>query len=103
MARLDRLGSTAKEVAQIGATIGREFSYELLIPVAEKSEKEPQASLGRLSDAGLVFCRGTPPNATYVFKHALVRDAAYGSCCVGHVRNSTHVSPRCWRSGGQTA
>ena len=55
MARLDRLGSAAKEVAQIGAAIGREFSYELLIPVAQKSEKELKASLLRLSDAELVF------------------------------------------------
>ena len=79
MARLDRLGSAAKEVAQIGAAIGREFSYELLIPIAQKSDKELKASLLRLSDAELVFCRGTPPDATFVFKHALVRDAAYGT------------------------
>ena len=79
MARLDRLGSPAKEVAQIGAAIGREFSYELLILVAQKNEEEVKASLARLSDAGLVFCRGAPPEANFLFKHALVRDAAYGS------------------------
>ena len=79
MARLDRLGAAAKEVAQIGAAIGREFSYELLILVAQKNEEEVKASLARLGDAGLVFCRGAPPEANFLFKHALVRDAAYGS------------------------
>jgi class 3 adenylate cyclase/predicted ATPase/DNA polymerase III delta prime subunit len=79
MARLDRLGTAAKEVAQIGAAIGREFPYELLILVAQKNEEEVKASLARLSDAGLVFCRGAPPEANFLFKHALVRDAAYGS------------------------
>jgi class 3 adenylate cyclase/predicted ATPase len=79
MARLDRLGPTPKKIAQIGATIGREFSYELLLSVAEKSDAEARAALERLGDAGLVFCQGTPPNATFLFNHALVRDAAYGS------------------------
>jgi tetratricopeptide (TPR) repeat protein len=78
MARLDRLGPVAKEIAQIGAAIGREFSYEPLAPVAQKSGADLQAALGQLSDAGLLFCRGTPPQATFLFKHALVRDAAYG-------------------------
>jgi class 3 adenylate cyclase/predicted ATPase len=79
MARLDRLGIAAKEVAQIGAAIGREFPYELLILVVQKNEEEVRASLARLGEAGLVFCRGTPPEANFLFKHALVRDAAYGS------------------------
>ena len=79
MARLDRLGQTPKEIAQIAAAIGREFSYELLAPVAERGEAELQGALGRLGEAGLVFSRGKPPEATYLFKHALVRDAAYGS------------------------
>jgi class 3 adenylate cyclase/predicted ATPase len=79
MARLDLLGQAAKEIAQIGAAIGREFSYELLAPVADRREAELQDALGRLGEAGLVFCRGAPPHATYLFKHALVRDAAYGS------------------------
>jgi class 3 adenylate cyclase/predicted ATPase len=79
MARLDRLGLAAKEVAQIGAAIGREFSYELLSPVAERSDDELRGALGRLTDAGLVFQRGTPPEATFLFKHALVRDAAYST------------------------
>jgi predicted ATPase len=79
MARLDRLGQATKEIAQIAAAIGREFSYELLAPVAECGEAELQRGLGRLGEAGLVFARGAPPHATYLFKHALVRDAAYGS------------------------
>jgi predicted ATPase len=79
MARLDRLGSGPKEIAQIAAAIGREFSYELLAPVARRPLDEIEAALGRLSDAGLVFCRGAPPAANYSFKHALVRDAAYAS------------------------
>jgi class 3 adenylate cyclase len=83
MARLDRLGAGAKEVAQIGATIGREFSYELLVRVAQKTEEDLQASLRRLGDAALIFSRGTPPHATYLFKHALVRDAAYGTALRG--------------------
>jgi class 3 adenylate cyclase/predicted ATPase len=79
MARLDRLGPVAKEVAQIGAAIGREFSYELLSPVAERSDGELRGALNRLADAGLVFQRGMPPEATFLFKHALVRDAAYST------------------------
>ena len=79
MARLDRLGQAPKEIAQIAAAIGREFSYELLAPVAERGERELLDALARLADAGLVFSRGNPPHATYLFKHALVRDAAYGS------------------------
>jgi class 3 adenylate cyclase/tetratricopeptide (TPR) repeat protein len=78
MARLDRLGRPANETAEIGATIGREFSYDLLEPVAQKSESELQSALKRLCEAGLVYCRGVPPHAKYLFKHALVRDAAYG-------------------------
>ena len=79
MARLDRLGPTAREVAQIGAVIGRDFVYELLAPVAGRSEAELADALGRLADARLVFQRGAPPQAAYLFKHALVRDVAYAS------------------------
>jgi predicted ATPase len=78
MARLDRLGS-AKEVAQIGAAIGREFSYALLAAVSRKEEPELQAALDRLTAAGLLFRQGIPPHATYLFKHALLQDAAYGT------------------------
>jgi predicted ATPase len=66
-------------VAQIGATIGREFSYELLRAVSRLPEEELQAALGRLVASELVSQRGTPPNAVYAFKHALVQDAAHGS------------------------
>jgi predicted ATPase/class 3 adenylate cyclase len=79
MARLDRLGPGAKEVSQIGAVIGREFAYEVLVSVAQKSDEQLQAALTRLAEAGLVYCRGTPPQATFLFKHMLVRDAAYDS------------------------
>jgi class 3 adenylate cyclase/predicted ATPase len=78
MARLDRLGS-AKEVAQIGAAIGREFSYAILAAVARKPEAELGLALSRLTQAGLLFRQGVPPDATYLFKHALVQDAAYGT------------------------
>jgi len=78
MARLDRLGS-AKSVAQIGAAIGREFSHALLAPVARLPELELAAALNRLVHAGLLTREGAPPHATYLFKHALVQDAAYGT------------------------
>ena len=77
MARLDRLGS-AKEVAQIGAAIGREFSHSLLAAVVGKPENDINPALARLIAAGLLFRQGVPPRASYLFKHALVQDAAYG-------------------------
>jgi class 3 adenylate cyclase/tetratricopeptide (TPR) repeat protein len=79
MARLDRLGTSAKQTAQVGAAIGREFSYELLVVTAERPEKELQVALDQLVGAGLIFQRGTPPQGSYLFKHALVQDAAYGT------------------------
>jgi class 3 adenylate cyclase/predicted ATPase len=78
MSRLDRLGP-AKEVAQIGASIGREFSYALLASVVRKPEAELVSALSRLVEAGLLFRQGVPPHATYLFNHALVQDAAYGT------------------------
>ena len=78
MARLDRLGS-AKDVAQIGAAIGREFSHPLLAAVVAEPEAKLQSALDRLMTAGLLFRQGAPPHATYLFKHALVQDAAYGT------------------------
>jgi hypothetical protein len=78
MARLDRLGPT-KEVAQIGAVIGREFSHALLSAVVSKPEQQLASALDRFIDAGLLFRQGVPPHATYLFKHALVQDAAYGT------------------------
>ncbi len=90
MARLDRLGPAAKEIAQIGAVLGREFAYELIEPVAQRPEKELQAALDQLSDAGLLFCRGTAPHASYLFKHALVQDAAYSTLLRGR-RQELHA------------
>lgn len=78
LARLDRLGP-AKEVAQIGATIGREFLHPLLAAVARKPAAELGSALDRLTAAGLLFRQGLPPHASYVFKHALVQDTAYGT------------------------
>ena len=78
MARLDRLAPT-KEVAQVAACIGREFGYDLLAAVAGLAEAQLEESLEQLNRAELVFRHGTPPEATYSFKHVLVRDAAYES------------------------
>jgi class 3 adenylate cyclase/tetratricopeptide (TPR) repeat protein len=78
MARLDRLGP-GKEVAQIGAAIGREFSHAILAAVAGKPEEELTLALDRLVAAGLLFRQGVPPTASYLFKHALVQDIAYGT------------------------
>ena len=92
MARLDRLGP-AKEVAQIGAAIGREFSHALLAAVVRKPEPELHSALDRLIAAGLLFRQGVPPHATYLFKHALVQDAAYGTLAA---RAATRAScPHC--------
>ena len=79
MARLDRLGGPAKELAQIAAAIGREFSHALLASVTRQPEAELGSALDRLIAAGLLFRRGVPPQATYLFKHALVQDAAHGT------------------------
>jgi class 3 adenylate cyclase len=78
MARLDRL-APIREVAQIGAAIGREFSYELLAALVPLPESTLQEAVERLVRSELVFCRGRPPSATYTFKHALIRDAAYAT------------------------
>jgi class 3 adenylate cyclase/predicted ATPase len=79
MSRLDRLGS-AKEVAQIGAAIGREFSHALLTAVVDKPDAEQlNAALDSLLQSGLLFRQGVPPHARYLFKHALVQDTAYGT------------------------
>jgi class 3 adenylate cyclase/predicted ATPase len=83
MARLDRLGS-AKQVAQIGAAIGREFSHALLAAVLQMPEVELESALDRLIVAGLLFRQGMSPDATYLFKHALVQDAAYGTLLRSH-------------------
>jgi tetratricopeptide (TPR) repeat protein len=78
MARLDRF-MPVKEIAQIGAAIGREFSYELIAAVAPMPDAQIDDALAQLTASGLAFRRGTPPDAVYMFKHALVQDAAYDS------------------------
>jgi class 3 adenylate cyclase/predicted ATPase len=78
MARLDRL-APVKEVAQIGACIGREFTLELLAAVSPLHDNELHDALQQLTNSELIFARGTPPDASYMFKHALVQDAAYES------------------------
>jgi predicted ATPase/class 3 adenylate cyclase len=76
MARLDRL-ATAKEIAQLGAAIGREFSYELLLSVSPWDEATLQRGLSQLVEADLVHQHGLPPQVRYVFRHALIQDVAY--------------------------
>jgi predicted ATPase len=83
LGRLDRLGPSAKTVAQVGAAIGRDFSHELLAAAAPLAEPELQEALRRLVEAGLVFQRGLPPVAEYLFKHALVQDTAYSTLLRG--------------------
>ena len=78
MARLDQL-HTAKEVAQLGAVLGQEFAYEMLQALAPQDEATVQAGLAQLVGAELLYQRGRPPRATYMFKHALIQDAAYAS------------------------
>ncbi|HEV8713758.1 MAG TPA: adenylate/guanylate cyclase domain-containing protein, partial [Candidatus Binatia bacterium] len=78
MARLDRL-NTAKEIAQLGAALGREFNFELLKAVSPLDEGSLQQGLTQLVAAELVYQRGLPPQARYIFKHALIQDAAYES------------------------
>jgi class 3 adenylate cyclase/predicted ATPase len=78
MARLDQL-NWAKEVAQLGSVLGREFAYELLQAIAPQDEETLQAGLAQLVGAELLYQRGRPPRARYLFKHALIQDAAYAS------------------------
>jgi predicted ATPase len=100
MARLDRLASV-KDVAQIAAAIGREFSYELLAAVAGLPEAELQGALDRLVQLELAFRRGVSPNTSYIFKHALVRDAAYESfqLCAGGSSMPDRLGPQRLLSG----
>jgi predicted ATPase len=78
LARLDRLAPT-REVAQIGSPLGRGFSHELISAVAAMPQQKPDDALDQLVSAELIFRRGTPPDAEYTFKHALVQDAAYST------------------------
>ena len=93
MARLDRF-MPVKEIAQIGAVIGREFSYELIAEVAPLSESQLNDALTGLSESGLASRRGTPPGAIYTFKHALVQDAAYDSLLKSR-RQDLHAQIAC--------
>jgi class 3 adenylate cyclase/tetratricopeptide (TPR) repeat protein len=79
IARLDRLGPIAKEVGQIGAVLGREFGYDLIETVTERPATELRIGLDRLAEVELIFCRGVAPQSSYLFKHALVQDAAYST------------------------
>lgn len=81
VARIDRLDD-AKEIAQIGAILGREFSYELLAAVAEKTDTDINKALGQLVQSGMVFRRGLPPESIYTFKHSLLQDAAYATILI---------------------
>jgi hypothetical protein len=82
LARLDRL-APVREMAQIGAALGRSFSHELISAVAAMPQQEVDGALAQLVGAELVFQRGTPPDAEYTFKHALVQDAAYSTLLRG--------------------
>jgi class 3 adenylate cyclase len=86
LARLDRLGPIAREVAQVGAVLGREFSYALIRQVAGRGDTELRAALDHLTQSGLVSYRETGPAGSYLFKHALVRDTAYGTLLRGRRR-----------------
>jgi predicted ATPase len=90
MARLDRLGSV-KEVAQVGAALGRTFQYELLRAIASIDERTLQGALAKLGESDLLHQRGVPPDATYLFKHALIQETAYQSMLVSR-RQQLHTS-----------
>jgi predicted ATPase len=93
MARLDRL-SSVKEIAQLGAVIGREFSYEALRAVCPLEEDTLQQEVARLVEAELLYQNGIPPQATYMFKHALIREAAYQSLLKRCANISSQHRPR---------
>ena len=88
LARLDRL-TNSKVVAQIGAAIGREFSFELLAAVVQSKPKELEAALALLEAADLISARGTPPQVIYTFKHGLVQEAAYSTLLISR-RQTLH-------------
>ena len=97
LARLDRLGA-AKGLAQLGATLGREFAYALLQAVAPWDEETVRRELQQLVEAELLYQRGLPPQATYVFKHALIQEAAYQSLLQAHA--AAVPSAHCAGAGG---
>ena len=93
LARLDRRNNV-REVAQIAAAIGREFSYDLLAKVGDLPADTLNIGLDQLQEAGLIFARGLRPTATYSFKHALVQDAAYSTLLKSRRQRSTHELPQ---------
>ena len=98
LARLDRL-APVREVAQIGAALGRQFSHELILAVTPMPQPQLDDALAQLVGAELIYRRGAPPNAEYTFKHALVQDAAYGSAAA--VSSSMPASPRPSKTGSR--
>ena len=88
-ARLDRLGD-ARQLAQLGGVLGREFSYELIAACVSCSEQDLRRMLSEIVDAELIYCKGTPPRSSYLFKHALVQDVAYESLLLTQ-RNKLHL------------
>jgi predicted ATPase len=90
IARLDRLGPMAREAAQIGAVIGRAFDYELVERVVQRPASELREALDQLAEAGLLFCRGVGQQSKCLFKHALIRDAAYSTLLRGR-RQQLHA------------
>jgi hypothetical protein len=96
LARLDRLAPT-REVAQIGAALGRSFSRELISAVAGMPQHKLDEALEQLASTELIFRRGVPPDAEYTFKHALVQDAAYSTCCAAGASSCTAALPRPWK------
>ena len=97
MARLDRL-QPVKEVAQTAAVIGRSFDHRTIAALSDLPEAELADAMRRLVEAELVFRRGTPPDATYLFKHALVRDAAYESLLKASASPCMPDCSMCWRA-----
>ena len=102
IARLDRLPA-AKQIAQIGAVIGREFAQTLLAAVANMPEAQLAQGLEILVASGLAFRHGMQPDAVYTFKHALVRDAAYSTLLRSSARKSTPELPRSSKNTSQSS
>ena len=96
MARLDRM-APVKEIGQIGAAIGREFTYSLIREVAGRNKSALKQALAQLEEAELVFRHGEPPEAVYSFKHTLVRDVAYEVCSRADGSNCTARLPAKWK------
>jgi predicted ATPase len=98
MARLDRL-ATGKEVAQLGATIGRDFNFELMQAVSPLDQNTLLRELAKLVEAELLYQRGLPPDASYIFKHALIQDAAYQSLLKSKRQQYHGKIAQVWRKG----